>query len=230
MIPKEIAVFVTEVMPAFTIGIFVIGWLLRISLWAGLPYAWKLTAPIRRDWLPSVVKNWTVNLLPPVDLAAKLDPVFYVVGLAMHLSFVALIFTKVHLSALLKVVGLDFRIDFFVPKTFTNLISIVFVVCLSLMIFRRVFQYASNRALRSISGVGDFIAAPLLWAVGFTGYLIAHPLAQPSPLPIYQTVVTLHLILTQLFIMYVPFSKFLHGITVFIVRTFFGIRRAIYRV
>ncbi len=227
--------FAITVLPYVTVVVMAFGFALRLARWF---IAWK-EAPVmgkvavtRHGRFLGVVENWTVNMLPPRDLAAKYEPGFYVVGVTMHLSFIALLLTNVHEFALLKFLlpGVELASSpFYVPKPWSHVLSAVFLVSLLLMILRRIRHWVSGRALRAISSARDFVAAPLLWLVGLSGFLASIAASTwPYPLPTY--IITLHIVIVQVFLMYVPFSKFIHGVTVFIVRTLFGVRRAEYGV
>jgi len=227
------------VLPVITLTVFIFGFAVRFAKWF---MEWKVApvmgkpTTVRGSRLRSVVENWTLNLLPPRDLAARTDLPFYMVGVTMHLSFILLLFTMAHQLVFLNYIGSVIPISgytsVFIPKPISHIISIIFICSLSIMITRRVFQYLTKRHLRAISSIGDFIAAPLLWIIGLTGFLAAiSPNLWPNPADmINMIIITVHLVTVQLFIMYIPFSKFIHGATALIVRTLFGIRRGRYGV
>lgn len=223
--------FSTVDLPVITLTVFIVLAALRLTKWY---MAWKYAQPMGRlgvaksSRILGVISNWTINLLPPKDLPARLEPGFYFVGLTMHLSFIALLLTKPHVTAIIGWLGyfgipVSVNVNMFVQAPYTRLISTLFLVSLALMLARRIYHYVTRSPFKGLIGSGEVVAIPFLLIIGLTGLLAATRSALPGPLG--QYLVVSHIILVQLFIMYVPVSKFIHGASVFVVRTLSGTKR-----
>lgn len=229
---NQALIFASTVLPIITLFIFTYGIILRFLKWFMI---WKVS-PItggviyyRGSRLKGVFNSFILDHLPSYSLAARKDMAFYTIGVGMHLSFLALLLTRVHESSLLgflrQAIPIPEAPPVYFSKPASHVLSVIFIVCLTLMIARRVYQYVSGKHLKAISGIGDFIAAPLLWIIGVTGFITATMLSQiPYDLGLY--VVTSHLVAVQVFLMYTPFSKFFHGITSIIVMALSGLKKA----
>ncbi len=218
-------------LPLITITVFAVLLTLRLTKWY---MAWKYAQPlgspgaVKGSRISGIILNWTINLTPPRDLPARLEPGFYFVGLTMHLSFIAiLLLTKSHITVItgwLKYLGIpiSINVNMFLQRPYTHIISALLLASITVMFARRVYHYATKSPLRGLIGSGEFIATPFILVIGLTGLLAA---LRVLPEPFTQYLVISHVILVQLFIIYVPASKFIHGISAFIVRTLSGVKR-----
>jgi len=229
MFEEQIIVFINTVLPLITLFIFTYGVSLRFLKWFMM---WKVSPALiglksyRGSRLKGIFNSFVLDHLPSYSLAARKDIAFYVVGVGMHIMFIALLLTKVHIDSILALIKQYIAIPtiFYVSKPFTHILSVIFISCLTLMFVRRLYQYATNKPLRVISSIGDFIAVPLLLIIGVTGLIAA---LSSQLFPDYRLyIIVFHMAAVQVFIMYTPFSKFFHGITSVIVMTLSGLKKA----
>ncbi len=230
--------FSRSVLPLITLVVFIVGVLLRLAKWTSLGFP-KLNRPLSRSRrIVGAIKNWSFNMIPPWDLAGRVELVGYVVGIVMHITCILILLGALHQASVQHILDMPysqsrFRFPIFpvsslpiaIPRDLlTFIITPVFLSTLGLLIMRRIYQNLRGGPLKALTLKADWIASPLLWAAGFTGFLAVISIGPYTP------ILTLHLILTQLFIMYLPYSKLIHAATVFLVRTWSGFRRAIYGV
>lgn len=230
--------FSRSVLPLITLVVFIIGVALRIAKWASFGFPKMRRPPAKSNRLWGAIKNWSINMLPPWDLAGRAEPVAYVVGITMHVTCILILLGALHAASVLHILDLPvypsrFRLPMIpasslpitVPRRLlTYVITPIFLSTLAILILRRIYHKLRGGPLKAVTIKTDWIASPLLWLAGFTGFLSVVSY-EPHTL-----ILTLHLILTQVFIMYLPYSKLIHSAAVFLVRTWFGFRRAIYGV
>jgi nitrate reductase gamma subunit len=229
MFDGQTITFISTALPLITLFIFIYGTVLRFLKWFML---WKVSPVLigfksyRGSRLKGVFNSFVLDHLPNYSLAARKDMVFYVIGVGMHVMFIALLLTKAHIDSILALIRQYIAIPtvLYVSKPFTHALSIIFISCLALMFARRLYQYAANKPLRAISSIGDFIAVPLLLIIGVTGLTAS---LSSQMFPEYRLcMIAFHMLAVQVFIMYTPFSKFFHGITSIIVMALSGLRKA----
>jgi hypothetical protein len=230
--------FSRTALPQITLAVFIIGVVLRLAKWSSFGFPRVIRPPAKKRRLIGVIKNWSINMVPPWDLAGRVEPVGYIVGIAMHIACIAILLGAIHEAVAMRILELpslppQFRLpiipDANIPTAFprralTYFVTPLFLSTLGSLILRRLYYNLKGGPLKALTVKSDWIAAPLLWASGFTGFLAVISFGPYTP------ILTLHLILTQLFIMYLPYSKLIHAATVFLVRTWSGFRRAIYGV
>jgi|YelNatPaOPRAMG01_1025707.scaffolds.fasta_scaffold08021_7 nitrate reductase gamma subunit len=229
MFEEPMVVFISTMLPLITLFIFIYGVALRFlkwfMIWKVLPAMGGLSS-YRGSRLKGIFNSFVLDHLPSHSLAARRDMAFYVIGVGMHIAFITLLLTKAHIDSILALIKQYVAIPtiLYVSKPFTHILSIIFISCLTLMLARRLYQYAANKSLRVISSIGDFIAVPLLLVTGVTGLIAA---LSSQLFPDYRLyIIASHMVVVQVFIMYTPFSKFFHGITSIIVMTLSGLRKA----
>ncbi|MEM1546900.1 MAG: hypothetical protein QXP91_10670 [Candidatus Methanomethylicia archaeon] len=229
MFEGQVIAFTSTMLPLITIFIFIYGVALRSLRWFMI---WKVSPVLgglksyRGSKLKGIFNSFVLDHLPSYSLAAKRDMAFYIIGVGMHIIFITLLLTKAHIDTILALLKqyIAIPIILYIPKPFTHILSIIFISCLTLMFIRRLYQYATNKALKVISSIGDFIAVPLLLIVGVTGFAAA---LSSQLFPDYRLyIIAFHLVVVQVFIMYTPFSKFFHGITSIIVMMLSGLKKA----
>ncbi|MBS7622351.1 hypothetical protein KEJ39_01575 [Candidatus Bathyarchaeota archaeon] len=230
--------FTRTLLPPITLIVFIIGVMLRLVKWASFGFAKKDRPLGKSNRLIGAIKNWSIDMIPPWDLAGRVEPVAYVTGIVMHISCILILLGALHAASVQNIIGIPYtqsrlrlpaipasNIPVSIPRNLlTYIITPVFLSSLGIMILRRVYYSLRGGPLKSLTRKGDWVAAPLLWSAGFTGFLVVVAVEPYVPL------LTLHLILTQVFIMYLPYSKLIHSATVFLVRTWFGFRKSIYGV
>ncbi len=229
MFEGQIITFTNTMLPLITIFIFIYGVALRslrwFMVWKASPILGGLKSYKGRR-LKGILNSFILDHLPSYSLAAKKDMAFYIIGVGMHIVFIALLLSKAHIDTMLALLKQYIAVPtiLYVPKPFTHILSIMFISCLTLMLIRRVYQYVTDKPLRAISSTGDFIAVPLLLIVGVTGFIAALSSQLFTDYRLYM--VASHLVVVQVFIMYTPFSKFFHGITSVIVMVLSGLKKA----
>jgi len=221
-----------------TLTVFIIGVMLRITKWVSFGFPRIKRDKPKSNRLIGGIKNWTINMIPPWDLAGRVEPVEYVVGITMHVSCILILLGAIHVASVQNIINIPYQpsnirfpiippssLPISIPRwLLTYIVTPIFLSTLALIIIRRLYHRFMGGPQKSLTTRTDWIAPILLWLAAFTGIL-----AVLSFEP-YTTILTMHLILTQLFIMYLPFSKLIHGATVFLVRTWSGFRRARYGV
>ncbi len=230
--------FARSTLPQITLAVFIVGVLMRAAKWISLGFPkWK-RPPSKSRRIVGAIKNWSIDMIPPWDLAGRVEPVGYVVGITMHVTCILILLGALHEASVMNILNIPYHpsplqfpmipasnLPITVPKDLlTYFIAPVFLSTLGVLILRRVYQNIRGGPLKALTIKSDWIAAPLLWSAGFTGLLAVLAVGP------YTQILTLHLIITQIFIMYLPYSKLLHSATVFAVRTWAGFRRAIYGV
>ncbi|MEM3004740.1 MAG: hypothetical protein QXO25_03450 [Candidatus Bathyarchaeia archaeon] len=230
--------FTRTLLPQITLAVFIIGVMLRLFKWASFGFAKRDRPRGKSSKLIGAIKNWSIDMIPPWDLAGRVEPVAYITGIVMHISCILILLGALHAASVQNIIDIPYmqsrlrlpgvpasNIPVSIPRTLlTYIITPVFLSSLGILILRRVYYNLRGGPLKALTKKGDWAAAPLLWAAGFTGFL-AVVAVEP-----YVPILTLHLILTQAFIMYLPYSKLIHSATVFLVRTWFGFRRSVYGV
>jgi len=230
--------FSRSVLPLITLSVFIVGVILRVMKWTSLGFPKTNSPHPKSHRIAGAIKNWTLDMLPPWDLAGRVEPFGYAVGITMHVTCILILLGALHEASVMNIIGIPYSPSRFrlpvipssnlpiaIPRDLlTYIITPVFLSTLAALIVRRIYENIRGGPLKPLTMKSDWIAAPLLWSAGFTG-LLAVTAVEP-----YTQILTLHLIVTQIFIMYLPYSKLLHSATVFAIRTWTGFRRAIYGV
>ena len=233
--------FTRSVLPMITLAVFIIGVMLRVTKWVSLGFgtnARPKRLPPRSNRLIAVIKNWSINMIPPWDLSGRLAWAEDIVGITMHVTCILILLGALHAASVQNILDLPVTpsklrlpvipassLPITIPRSIlTYIVTPIFLATLGILILRRVEHYITRGPLRPLTMRTDWIASILLWLSGFTGFLaVVH--VEP-----YTPILTVHLILTQLFIMYLPYGKLIHSATVFLVRTWAGLRRGRYGV
>jgi hypothetical protein len=230
--------FSRSTLPLITLAVFIAGVLTRAAKWISLGFPKLKRPPSKSHRIGGAIKNWSIYMIPPWDLAGRVEPVGYVVGIMMHATCILVLLGAMHEASVTKLLNIPYHpssmrfpmipasnLPITIPKDLlTYFITPVFLSTLGVLILRRLYQNIRGGPLKPLTIKSDWIAAPLLWSAGLTGLLAVLAVGP------YTQILTLHLIVTQVFIMYLPYSKLLHSATVFAVRTWAGFRRAIYGV
>jgi nitrate reductase gamma subunit len=231
--------FSRSVLPMITLTVFLIGVILRVTKWVsfGLPKGPKKSPP-KSNRLIAVIKNWSIEMIPPWDLSGRLAWAEDIAGITMHVTCILILLGAMHAASILNIIDIPFQTSTFrlpvippsslpisIPRwILTYIVTPIFLSTLAILILRRADHYITGGPLKLLTLKTDWIASILLWFAGFTGFL-AVIAVEP-----YLQIMTMHLILTQLFIMYLPYGKLVHSASVFLVRTWYGLKRGRYGV
>ncbi len=210
----------------FSLTVFSLGWLLRYLKWSRFAKAENVFPRVKNP-KKTILEALTIDLLPMKEYSAQLDPIFYLIGLSMHLAFFFLF--PLYLIKYLEILGFISSTDsFFSGFMGTSLKNLYFGllkdVLLAVLTISLSIMYARKFLLskvKEISGLGDFLAIPFLLIIAVLGYLsMTWEAVYSEP----------YFFLTSIFMAYVPYSKFSHFLTFFIVRAYRGLRKSIYGV
>jgi hypothetical protein len=241
-----------------TLAVFIIGVMLRLTKWFSFgfgPHVKPKKPKPKSNRLIALIKAWSIEMIPPWDLSGRLAWAEDIAGITMHFTCILILISALHLASVKNILDLPanpadllrLMVNYIVAPIFsmgtsnlpaippilrivaprwllTYFITPIFLATLAILIMRRAEHYRRGGPLKTLTMRTDWIASILLWLAGFTGFL-AVIFVEP-----YTQILTIHLILTQLFIMYLPYGKLVHSATVFLVRSWSGLRRGRYGV
>jgi nitrate reductase gamma subunit len=233
--------FSRSVLPMITLAVFIIGVMLRVTKWVSFgfgPHVKPKRLPPRSNRLIALIKAWSIEMIPPWDLSGRLAWAEDIAGLTMHATCILILIGALHVASVQNILNLPVHpsklrlpvipassLPITIPRSIlTYIITPIFLATLAILIMRRAEHYRRGGPLRILTMRTDWIASILLWLAGFTGFLAVVHIEPYTPS------LTVHLILTQLFIIYLPYGKLVHSATVFLVRSWSGLRRGRYGV
>lgn len=94
------------------------------------------------------------------------------------------------------------------PEGFADILTLIVIIGATYFLIRRIFL----KRVRIISNVGDYVFLALAAGPFITGYLAYHQTFD------YTLVITLHIIIGELMLIAIPFTKFVHMLFFFIFR------------
>ena len=150
--------------------------------------------------------------LPGLKGAFQRRPIMYVAGGLFHLGlFAVVIFSQTHMSAWKGVIGFGWPV---LPGVYLDwLAAAAIVAMLALLIYRIV-----DPVLRLISGPAEWVNWLLVFLPMATGFVLARQLWLP-----YEVSFTIHMLLVDILLIWIPLSRISHFVFYFISRTIHGV-------
>jgi nitrate reductase gamma subunit len=184
------------------VGIFLLGVLWRLIEIYTLGRSKDLAAPRRAAGASGLHTVFRRSLPPPGML--KRSPVSYIGGYIFHIGLAIVVFLFVpHILLIRNLTGLSWP---GLPSQFVDLAAVVTMAAMVVMLVDRIIKPAK----RFLSTFEDWFT----WAVTFLPVLTGWMAFQHLLLP-YTTMLALHILSAELLLVVLPFSKLLHGFTLF---------------
>lgn len=195
---------------------FVIGMLLR--LYQALRAGWKHRAAEDKIGRAAAAgKSFATGLLvlpfiPGLKGAFRRKPVIYIAGGLFHLALlVVVLFSKTHMTAWKSVIGFGWPV---LPPEVVHWLAAVGVVAMLALLINRI----ADPVLRLISGPAEWINWLAVFLPMLTGFVLARKL-----LLAYEVSFTIHMLLVDLLLIWIPLSRISHFIFYFFSRAIHGV-------
>jgi nitrate reductase gamma subunit len=134
-----------------------------------------------------------------------------IAGYIFHAGFfLALLFFAPHILLLHEVLGLNWPS---LPTQFIDAVTVVTIITLLAVLAHRV----SHKVMRFLSRPADYLAWTLTFLPLLTGYLAFHRIGLAPPM-----LMALHIGSVELLMIVFPFTKLMHGFTLFLARYYNG--------
>lgn len=139
------------------------------------------------------------------------SPVTYIGGYVFHigLAVIVLLFAP-HLKLVHEIIGFSWTP---LPSSIIDLVAVVTLVAMGIMLVDRI----RSSVKRFLSGFQDYFTWIITFLPVLTGYLAAKHLLFP-----YTTMLALHILSAELLLVFIPFTKLFHSVTVWPSRWFNG--------
>lgn len=148
--------------------------------------------------------------LPNRTLLKRTFPT-YLMGYTFHIGFVvALLFSAPHIQLFRNTVGLGWPA---LPSQMVDGATLLAIVALLLMLGYRLYHPVK----RFLSTFDDYASWALTMAPLLSGYLAVHHLLLP-----YTQMLALHILSVELLLVFMPFTKLFHTVSLFISRWYNG--------
>jgi len=155
-------------------------------------------------------KTIVIRSIPKPVLMKRTLPT-YIMGYTFHIGFfVALLFLAPHIQLFRRTVGLGWPA---LPGQLVDGISLVAILALLLMLPYRLYHPVK----RFLSTFDDHASWALALAPLLSGYLAFHHLLLP-----YTLMLAVHILSVELLLVFMPFTKLVHSMTLFISRWYNG--------
>ena len=156
--------------------------------------------------LKSIV-HW---LIPWGSVSLRMQPVFSLVIFVFHVCLLAIpLFLSAHIMLWEEAFGIDL---WSMPDKWADILTIIFIGCAVFLFIRRVVR----PEVRILTTAWDYILLVLTTLPLVTGFLAYH---QWGP---YQLILILHIIIAEILLILIPFTKLGHIILFFFTRVFIG--------
>jgi hypothetical protein len=156
--------------------------------------------------LKSIV-HW---LIPWGSVSLRMQPVFSLVIFVFHVCLLAIpLFLSAHIMLWEEAFGIDL---WSMPDKWADILTIIFIGCAVFLFIRRVVR----PEVRILTTAWDYILLVLTTLPFVTGFLAYH---QWGP---YQLILILHIIIAEILLILIPFTKLGHIILFFFTRVFIG--------
>ncbi len=190
-------------------SIFVLGVLWRLIEIYGLGRKKDLAVPRKREGASGWHTIFRRSLAPPGMI--RVAPLSYIAGYAFHVGLlVVILLFAPHILIFKSVFGFGWP---GIPSQIIDALTVVTLAAMLVVLFDRI----RSPVKRFLSTFGDYFA----WAITFlpvlTGYLAVKHLLLP-----YTTMLAIHILSVELFLVMLPFTKLIHTFTVFVSRWYNG--------
>ena len=184
------------------IGIFIVGTLWRLIEIYSLGRKPDLSVPRHRAGASGFHTILRRSISPPGML--KRSPVSYIGGYIFHVGLAIIVFLGApHILLIKNLIGLSWPA---LPSQFIGLAAVVTMAAMVVVLFDRI----NKPVKRFLSTFEDW----LTWAVTFLPVLTGWMATQHLFLP-YTQMLALHILSAEILLVVLPFSKLLHGFTLF---------------
>jgi nitrate reductase gamma subunit len=189
--------------------IFIAGMLLKLFEIFSLGRKQDLSVP-RPGNTAAGWKTILSRSLPNRTLLKRTFPA-YLMGYTFHIGFfVALLFPAPHIQLFRNTVGLGWPA---LPSQLVDGITLITILALLLMLAHRL----THPVKRFLSTFDDYASWALTLAPLLSGYLTVHHLLLP-----YTLMLALHILSVELLLIFMPFTKLFHTVSLFISRWYNG--------
>lgn len=152
-----------------------------------------------------------VWLTPYSSLSMRRHPWFTLITFVFHFSaIVTPLFLVGHMELWYESWGLSW---FTIPVGLTDALTVVTIVCLILLLLRRILQ----RDLKFLSGLHDYVVFLIVALPFLTGFFAHHELILEP-----KTMLTIHMLAGELMLIAIPFTRLSHMFMFFLTRTHTG--------
>jgi len=156
------------------------------------------------------VKSILYWLIPWGSVSLRLQPVFSLVIFVFHVCLLAVpLFLSAHIMLWEEAFGVHL---WSMPDKWTDILTIIFIACAIFLFVRRVVR----PEVRILTTAWDYILLVLTTLPFVTGFLAYH---QWGP---YKVMLILHILIAEILLILIPFSKLGHIILFFFTRVFIG--------
>ncbi len=191
------------------VAVFAFGILLRLFEVVGLGRKADLSRP--RSASPG--SGWRTILsrsLPPAGMV-KRDPVTYIAGYVFHVGLlVAIVAFAPHIALIRDVTGLGWPA---LPTALVDALTVAAMIALAVLLGHRL----SHPVKKLLSTAGDYFAWGLTMLPLLSGYLAYHHLLLD-----YTLMLALHILAVEALLVFLPFTKLFHLVSVFLSRWYNG--------
>jgi len=195
--------------------IFVVGMLFRLG--QVLRLGWKRpSTPARKAGLSGVVGSFLKGVLvwpfiPWMRSAFRRSPLMYVAGGLFHLGLFAVIFfSKTHMMVWKELIGIGWPV---LAKPVVSWLAAVAIIAMLALLVNRII----DPLLRRISGLGEWLNWIFVFLPMVTGFIMARRWWLP-----YEVMFSLHILLVDFLLVWIPFSRISHFLFYFLSRTIHG--------
>ena len=149
-------------------------------------------------------------LIPWGSVSLRSQPVFSLVLFVFHICLLAVpLFLSAHIMLLEEAFGINL---WSMPDQWADILTIIFIGCAIFLFVRRIVR----PEVRILTGAWDYILLVLTTLPFVTGFLAYH---QWGP---YKLMLILHILIAEILLILIPFSKLGHIILFFLTRVFIG--------
>lgn len=197
--------------PMFTIAmsIFAVGLCARFVEIFLLGRKPNYAEPRAGEWLPGLRTVFSRTIADPGTF--KRASFNVVVGWVWHIGFlIALLLFMPHIELVKGLLGLSWPA---LPNPVVDLITAITLMALAATLVHRLNHPVKKR----ISTLEDYLVWTVVFLVVLTGYLAYHRLVNPYPVAL-----GMHILMAEIFLIILPFTKLTHIFTAFIARWYNG--------
>lgn len=196
--------------------VFALGMLYRLL--QVLRPGWKhRRSPAREGGLSAVGVSFLHGLLilpylPGLKGTFRRSALTYVAGGLFHLALLSVVFfSRTHMLAWKGVIGFGWQV---LPQAAVDWLAAAGIVAMAALLINRLV----NPVLRLISGPAEWLNWLFVFLPMFTGFLIARKLWLP-----YEVMFSVHMLLVDFLLIWIPFSRISHFLFYFFSRTIHGL-------
>jgi len=194
---------------------FVLGMLFRLI--QALRFGWRhKPSPVRRGGGGAVARSFLHGLfvlpfIPGLRGVFRRNPVIYIAGGLFHVGLLVVVFfSRSHMLALKGILRFGWPV---LPTNIIHPLAAVAIVAMLALLIHRV----ANPVMRLISGPAEWLNWVFVFLPMATGFVLAAKWWLP-----YQVMFSLHMLLVDFLLVWIPLSRISHFIFYFFSRTVLG--------